>query len=451
MTRSNSILQAGTRDIGGGAEQVMMDLHAEYLRRGVDSWVAVGEKHSDSSRVLQIPNDAARSSWARALSSASGRTASSPGRLRMAVARSLLFLSEPVRYAKVLSGMEDFDFPASGDILDLPPSRPDVVHLHNLHGGYFDIRVLPALTQQVPTVLTLHDAWLIAGHCAHPFDCPRWRTGCGQCPDRDMYVPIRRDRSAVNWRTKRDAVRRSRVALSTESRWLMDMVRESGILPDGADSRVIPNGVDTAVFAPGDKAAARAELGLPSDSEIVLFIGRGLKTNPFKDYHTLLDALPVIARARGEKVLLAALGGGPPADLSSLEAVAEVVHVPFASDHGHVARYLRAADVYVHAARAENLPLAIIEAMACGTPVVASRVGGVPELVEDGSTGLLVPPGDPHALADAVTSLLADKALRSAYSEAGIARVQERFTLSLQADAYLTWYEELWLLHAGAH
>ncbi len=443
MTLARSILQVGTADICGGAERVMMDLHAEYLRRGLDAWVAVGRRLSDDSRVLTIPNDAARSAWTRALSSASAQVAASPGRLRLTIARGLLYLSDPARYTAVLSGLEDFDFPATAEILDLPHGRPDVLHLHNLHGSYFDIRALPALTAQMPTVLTLHDAWMLTGHCAHPFDCPRWQTGCGECPDREMYVSIRRDRSADNWRIKRDAIKRSTAGVATPSQWLMSMVRESGILSEKADARIIPNGVDTTIFAPGDKARARAELGLPLGREIVLFMAQGLGTNPFKDYRTLVDALPVITGARDAQVQFVALGGEPSSDAASPAASTEVLHRPFMSDPAKIAHYLRAADVYVHAARAENLPLTIIEAMSCGTPVVASRVGGVPELVEDGTTGLLVSPGDPKILGDAVASLLADAARRESFSRAGVALVRQNFTLQRQADAYLAWYEEL--------
>jgi len=73
-------------------------------------------------------------------------------------------------------GHEDFNFPASWHLLDLPPRVPDILHGHNLHGCYFDLRALAWLSQQVPVILTLHDAWLLGGHCAHSFDCERWKT-----------------------------------------------------------------------------------------------------------------------------------------------------------------------------------------------------------------------------------------------------------------------------------
>jgi glycosyltransferase involved in cell wall biosynthesis len=435
-----TVLQVNTADIDGGAERVMLDLHREYLARGIDSWIAVGHARSEDPRTLHIDNRAARSAWTRALSPAAGgagrRSAAPRPASPLTVAR--LVMSDPRRYRRILPGLEDYDFPATASLLALPPRAPGVLHLHNLHGYYFDLRTLPALTRAVPAVLTLHDAWLLTGHCAHPFDCPRWRTGCGDCPDLSMYVPIRRDASAENWRAKRDILGRSRLCLVTPSEWLMRMVREAGLAEDHP-TRVIPNGVDVSVFRPGSCRDARESLGLPADREILLVVANALMRNPFKDVETLVAALLAVAGFRERRPLLLAVGAEAPLDVEGIETMA----VPFVEDPARVAAYYQAADVYVHPALAENLPLTVIEAMACGTPVVASDVGGVGELVVDGVTGLLVPCRDSEALASAITELLDDGDRREAFGRAAAQRVLEHFTLEKQADAYLGLYAVL--------
>src|SRR3546814_10331965 len=82
-----------------------------------------------------------------------------------------------------------------------------MLHCHNLHGGYFDLRELARFSKLLPVVLTLHDEWAYTGHCAYTFGCERWRSGCGQCPHLDVSPSIRRDASAANWTAKYDIYR----------------------------------------------------------------------------------------------------------------------------------------------------------------------------------------------------------------------------------------------------
>lgn len=442
MSKTSRVLQVNTADIRGGAEKVALDLHRTYRARGVDAHLAVGHQLGDAPGVVCIPNEAERGSWARTLGRLGSGVAGGPHPegLRRVASRALLLASEPSRYMAIAAGVEDFDYPATAGLLDVAGPRPDVLHLHNLHGYYFDLRALPRLSSCQPTILTMHDAWPLTGHCAHPIDCPRWRVGCGECPDLNRYVPIRRDASARSFEIKRAALGASALSYATPSQWLMRMAEASGLLGENAQTRVIPNGVDTTIFSPGDRGEARRELELPLDREIIMFAAHGGSANPYKDYPTLLKALPSVAEKRGGRLLLVALGDAVAStDVSGVETRS----LPFVNDAGRLALYYRAADLYVHPARAENLPLAIIEAMACGTPVVSTEVGGIPEIVEDGATGTLLAIGDSAGLASAIVDLLADKEKRRAFSEAGIRRVLDRFTLERQAAEYLAWYEAI--------
>ncbi len=107
-----------------------------------------------------------------------------------------------------------------------------------------------------------------------------------------------------------------------------------------------------------------------------------------------------------------------------------------------VVEYLRAADLYVHAARAETFPLTILESLACGVPVVASAVGGVPEQVTS-QTGILVEPGDPEALAVAISMLEDDPERRTRMGVAAARYAEEHYSLQRQSAAYLGWFAEL--------
>ncbi|MHB1322813.1 MAG: glycosyltransferase [Coriobacteriia bacterium] len=417
MTASSiRILQVSAADIGGGAERVASDLHRSYLARGLEAWLAVGQRKGDTPNVYEIATPAA-STFSRA-------------RRRLARA-----LADPHYLPDKLRGLEDFSFPATRRLLEIPPAHPDVLHLHNLHGAYFDLRALPTLTHAVPTVVTLHDTWLLAGHCAYAMGCERWKTGCGRCPDLGRPLALTRDSTAANWRRKRDLYRRSRLVVAGPSRWVLDAAAASMLAEATIEQVLVPNGVDTDIFAPGSRERARAEVGLPKDAFIMAFSSAGGDVSPFKDMATILRALPAIAEGfAGSDLRMLAIGA---ADASGDE---RVITVPFSADPRGVARILNAADVYVHMAHGENFPLAILEAQACGLPVVASAVGGIPETLVPGVTGLLVPEGDHAALADAIVSLGRNEPRLRSMAAAAVEHVRGRHSIDAMTDAYLRLY-----------
>ena len=451
------ILQVGPADLAGGAERVAWNLFLAYRACGHLSWLAVGRKRSPDPDVLRIPDPDGGwfQFWQRAHSRLQPLEASAQGaRLLSRLARRL---AEPGRFLDERLGRESFRFPGSRALLRFAPQRPDVVHCHNLHDAYFDLRTLPWLSQQLAVVLTLHDAWLLSGHCAHSFGCERWKTGCGRCPDLSIYPAIRRDATAFNWRRKQRIYAKGRFYVTTPCHWLMDRVKQSVLAPSILGSAVIPNGVDLSVFRPGDRQRARATLSIPSDLPVLLFVAHRIRRNPWKDYLTLRGAVArVAAPPMARRILLLAVGEDGPSE--SLGA-AEVQFLPFQDDPEAMARYYQAADLYVHAARVDSFPTTVLEALACGLPVVATAVGGIPEQVKslDGlpggmagpaygpeeATGVLVPPGDTEAMAAAVGALLADAPLRIRLGANAAADTARRFGLDRQVGDYLAFYRRI--------
>jgi glycosyltransferase involved in cell wall biosynthesis len=322
--------------------------------------------------------------------------------------------------------------------LDLPTQHPEIIHCHNLHGGFFDLGVLPWLSQQSPVIMTCHDTWLLSGHCAYSLDCERWKIGCGCCPYLSIYPSMRQDETDYNWQRKQAIYAKSRFHLATPSRWLMQKVEQSMLAPAVVEGRVIPNGVDLSVFHPADKQGVREVLGVPQDARVLLFTAVTIRHNIWKDYQTIRGAIARVAeRLPGQRVLFLALGEEAPTERIGQ---AEVRFIPYQKELETVARYYQAADIYLHAARADTFPNTVLEALACGTPVVATAVGGIPEQVKDDVTGRLVPPGDAEAMAEAIIILLTDEALRRRLGYDAGQDAQIRFGLSRQVDAYLEWY-----------
>jgi glycosyltransferase involved in cell wall biosynthesis len=221
----------------------------------------------------------------------------------------------------------------------------------------------------------------------------------------------------------------------------MQKVEQSMLAPAVVEAAVIPNGVDLTIFHPGNRDAIRSELAIPQDAAVLLFLANNVRRNMWKDYETIRAAITLVSERWTRKdLLLIALGEDAPAELMGR---AELRFIPYQSEPATVARYYQAADIYVHAAHVDTFPNTILEALACGTPVVATAVGGIPEQIEDGRTGLLVPPNDAQALAAGLTALLSDDTRRRTMGVHASEAARDRFDLSRQADAYLQWYYRL--------
>ncbi len=438
------ILQISTADRGGGAENVGWNLFQAYQERGHRSWLAVGRKRTSNPDVYQLQHNPQPLSFGAACGSTASFFERLEGRIRGASRARVLLRQLQRGWRTPLDqrlGHEDYNFPGTRSVLSITGEDPDIVHAHNLHGNYFDLRMLPKIASERPLILTVHDGWLLSGHCAHSFQCDRWMTGCGQCPDLEIYPSIRRDATAWNWRRKRRIFARTKLYVASPSKWLMNRVEQSILAPAVLEARVIPNGVDLAVFRPAtDRLAVRRKLGIDLDARVLVFAANGIRHNRFKDYDTLRSAIKALATDWNRcPLFLYALGDdGPAQQIGSLR----IEPVPFLSNQRDLVEYLQAADVYVHPARVETFPSAVLEAMACGAPVIASAVGGILEQI-DAETGMLVPMADVRALANAIRSLLDNDELRERLGAAGRNIAQQRYDLNLQVDRYLSWYDQI--------
>ena len=205
--------------------------------------------------------------------------------------------------------------------------------------------------------------------------------------------------------------------------------------------RVVPNGVDGTLFRPLDQAEARRDLGLPADGVILLSVGT---LNEGKGHHRVIEALPEVLRAHPNAHLVI-VGGERRGDTYRpvLERLVErrnlAAHVRMVGErpHAELPRWLAAADVFCLATRSEGWSNAIMEALACGRPVVATRVGGNPEIVRSDDLGILVPP-EHDALVGAIAT-----ALERRWDRDAIAAYARAFSWEAVADAMIGEWESL--------
>lgn len=208
--------------------------------------------------------------------------------------------------------------------------------------------------------------------------------------------------------------------------------------------RVIPNGADPGRFGAGDRAAARRTLGLPDDRPVALFVGH---LTDLKGVADLVDALGLTATDTGVPPFLAIVGEGPlrPALQARVAELGLGDSVRFAGavPHDDVGTWMGACDVLVLPSLSEGLPTVICEAMVAGRAVIATPVGGTPELVEDGVTGALVGTHDVPALADALRAVLGPDGRADRMGEHAAARAKDTLTWSAVARQIEAVYREV--------
>jgi glycosyltransferase involved in cell wall biosynthesis len=249
------------------------------------------------------------------------------------------------------------------------------------------------------------------------------------------------------WRRKRDIYTHSHLYLVCPSHWLEKEVSAS-ILADGAaELCVIPNGVDEQLFCPANrdaKALARTGLGIEADEFVVAFcaVAGSDGRNPDKDPLTLVHALRQLATlSKRRRFCLLIIGDIALEDteLAGGDGL-RLIRTGRLAGGRAVAGALAAADLYAHAAFAENFPLALLEAAACGLACVASDVGGAAEIIEAGVSGLLVALQDTNGWVEALGRLVDDVELRRGFAQAGRARIERKFSCTRMVESYLELY-----------
>ncbi len=321
--------------------------------------------------------------------------------------------------------------------------QADVVNLHNLHGDYFNYHLLPVFSRCKPIIWTLHDMWAMTGHCVYAYDCERWQAGCFDCPlfkgaGRKLVEPppTPRDWTRQVWNAKQKLYQKSRLYIVTPSQWLCGLAKKS-ILGGAASIQCIPNGVDLTVFRPIDPSLARQVLGISQDARVILFVAHGLGYKR-KGFQYLLDALERIEKPGTTMLLTVGTQGLDSAQLDRFTRR----DMGTLADERLMSLIYNAADAFVFPTLADNQPLVLIEAMACGTPMVSFDVGGVSEMVRHMETGYLARSQDAEDMARGIKLLMGDDGLRRRMRQRCQEIAKAEYALELQAQRYLALYEQ---------
>lgn len=289
--------------------------------------------------------------------------------------------------------------------------------------GAFALRRL--LREHPTDIVITHsstDSWLTALACIGLADAPQIvRT-------RHVSAPIA-DNAPNRWLYGRAAVH----VVTTGEALRLQVMKEAHLAPERVTS--VPTGIDLDRFAPGDRTAARAALSLPADAFI---IGIVATLRSWKGHRYLVDAIAAMKDERaGDRIRLVIVGDGPGRDnlREQVKALGIADRVVMPGNQSDVVPWLQTFDVFVLPSYAnEGVPQALMQAMACGLPVVTTPVGAIGEIVSHGVTGLMVTPRDAGALQQALLRLQGDPVLREQLGRAGLTQAHQRFSAARMLD-----------------
>jgi len=316
--------------------------------------------------------------------------------------------------------------------------KPDLIHLHWIAGGFMRIETIPRL--QYPIVWTLHDMWPFTGGCHYSSDCQKYAESCGKCPLLRSTSEIDLSRSV--WRRKESAWRDVNLTIVTPSNWMAKCAANSTLLAE-RDIRVIPNPINTDVFRAGaNKIVARTSLGLPTDRYLILFGSMDATSDGRKGFVHLKSSLQLLSKAGwGSRAELVVFGAEEPS--VPPEFGMRTTYMGSLNDEIMIARLYSAADVFVAPSIQDNLPNTVMESLACGTPVVAFNIGGMPDMIEHEKTGWLSPPFDSNDMAQGIAFILSDHDIRDSMAKRARLKAEREYSEKVVADRHLSLYKEL--------
>lgn len=409
------ILIINTHDIQGGAARAAYRLHQSLLDAGVKSQMLVQSKTSVDNTII--------------------------GRVNKTKAQKVIGIIRPTLDAvplKFYKNKTDTLFspewlPFSGIVDAIEAIDPDVVHLHWICGGMIQIEDLGRIKK--PIVWSLHDMWAFTGGCHYDEECGKYKFGCCSCPvlgskkekDLSRYIFTRKQKIFEKM---------DNLTIVGLSNWLADCAGQSFLF---ANKQVVnlPNPIDTTRFLPIDKLQARMALKLPTNKKLVLYGAMSATSDPRKGYLELVKALRTLPNNNDIELLV--FGSSQPENVPEYGFASHFLgHL----DDESLRLLYCAADVMVVPSIQENLSNAIMESLACGTPVVAFDIGGNRDLIEHKHNGYLSEPFNPDDLVRGILWVL-NSPQYTQISQNAREKVLKCFDSKVVAKQYIDLYKSI--------
>lgn len=415
------IAELSSMDImGGGGSIAAYRTHQALLQAGIDATMLVQFKHSNDPTVL---GGRVRPSWWRKLKGVTMALDEMPTRLQRTSNDTLHTLGiVPDRISHTLYKLD-----------------PDIIQLHWINAGFVPAQAIAKWQTVTPVVWTLHDMWAMCG-TEHYTTTERYITGYTNTnrPTNEHGLDI----DKWNWQRKQRLWKNIKnLTIVTPSRWLADCAQHSALLKNYR-IEVIPNGINLEQFKPqNNRLKLRQQWQLPNDKTIILF-GANNVNSPRKGFDLLYQALQHIAQTPlAANIELAVIGNSTSNILSNLNL--PVHYFQHINSYHKMIELYNCVDILAVPSREDNLPNMVIEAMACGTPVVSFHIGGLPDMIKHKSTGYLAKPFSSTDLAAGISWVAQSTNHHASIRQAVRKHCEQHFSDTLSAQRYIELYQDI--------
>ena len=267
----------------------------------------------------------------------------------------------------------------------LRQEKPEILHLHNLHGYYLNLPIfVKYLKEEYKGRLfwTFHDCWPFTGHCPYftMAECDKWKSGCMKCPNKGKYpISWGLDCSKNNYKEKKEWFSNlHNLEIIVPSKWMKELVEQSFMKE--YPIHIIPNGIDKKIFFPREDSDIYLKYGISSEKKILLGVADfWSERKGISDFLELADRLP-------EKYHIVLVGRNKDRNISRYQ---NITGIPYTENAKELAELYSRAYVFINPSREESFSVVTVEAISCGTPVIALDTSAVKELVEEGSGVIL--------------------------------------------------------------
>ncbi len=316
----------------------------------------------------------------------------------------------------------------------------DVFHLHWFNQGFLSLKSIENIFKlKKPVVWTLHDMWAFTGGCHYAGECTNFTKSCGNCIF--LKKPDQNDLSNKIFEQKKKMLHNANLTLVTCSNWLKGEAQKSSLLKNFR-IETIPNPIDTEVFSLKNKSRTKTDFGINKDNFTILF-GAANINDPRKGFQFLIEALKILKEKHSNfanSIELMVFGKSDNANLQNIGF--KVNSFSYLNSMATISQLYSAADVFILPSLEDNLPNTVMEALSCGTPVVAFNTGGIPDMIDHLKNGYLAEYKSATDLATGIFSILTSQNYQQ-FSQAARKKVLDNFTEKIVANKYKSLYRSL--------